>query len=233
MLFHPDRPSAPCLALLDRHLAALIDLHGQVKHTQWNLRGPGVGALQTPLDRMATALGYYTDLMANQASALGGTAQGTIQVAAARSFLAPYPPGLVGARPHALALALALEMLGGSLRQAAAHATTAGDAETADLLVEVARGIDREICALRPFTAAPPTATRGSWTQPPSGAETTAPDHQAHRASDLMFTARDVSCARSDGGRPDGGRPDGAWPGQSDRVHQPAIGAMDAPGSAP
>ena len=37
-------PSAHALALLDRHRAAAVDLHRQVKHAQWNVGGRGAVA---------------------------------------------------------------------------------------------------------------------------------------------------------------------------------------------
>ena len=141
-LAHPR----PCsLALLDRHLAAMIDLHRQVKHAQWNVVGCGAVALRGVLDQVATTLDYCCDLIAAHAALLGGAVNGTVQVAAARSFLGCYPLATADARAHASAVFTAMEAVAGSLRDAGAAAAERQDRDTAALLIEVARFIERDM----------------------------------------------------------------------------------------
>jgi starvation-inducible DNA-binding protein len=82
---------AKSVELLNKHLAAAIDLHGQVKQAHWNVRGPAFIAVHELFDRVAGTVEDYSDTLAERAAALGGTAQGTVQVAAERSFLVPTP----------------------------------------------------------------------------------------------------------------------------------------------
>ncbi len=139
----PETPHAPALALLDRFLAAAIDLHRQVKHAQWNLEGPDARAILPPLETAATALEYCCDLIVAHAGLLGGAVNGTIQAAAARSFLPSYPLNRTDARAHARALIAVMEMFAGALRDGRAQ-----DRDTAALLIEIARCIERQVWLL-------------------------------------------------------------------------------------
>ena len=196
MLMRSALPSAPVraqsLALLDRHLAATIDLHGQVKHAQWNLRGPGVASVHEPLDKVAIALGHYSDLMAVQADMLGGTVQGTVQAAAARSFLAPYPLDRATAPTHAVAVVGAMEALAHSVRRAGAHARGCGDKDTAALLDEVARGIERQIWTIGSLAAAAADHLLRSRTRAGGSTNGIRPDRPARRATDRPAALADA-----------------------------------------
>jgi starvation-inducible DNA-binding protein len=136
---------AQSVELLNKHLAAAIDLHGQVKQAHWNVRGPGFIAIHELFDKVSTAVETYSDLIAERAGALGGTAHGTIQVAAARSFLVPYPLDIADEAEHVFAVSGTLAAFGQSTREAIGHATTFGDANTADLFTEISSGIDRQL----------------------------------------------------------------------------------------
>jgi len=131
--------------LLNRHLAAAIDLHGQVKQAHWNVRGSSFSAVHELFDNAAIEVETYSDLIAERAAALGGTAHGTVHVAAQRSFLVPYPLGVAEARQHIFALSQAVSAFGQSAREAIGLSTTHGDPVTADLFTEVARSMDRQL----------------------------------------------------------------------------------------
>lgn len=131
--------------VLNRHLAAAIDLHAQMKQAHWNVRGPGFIAIHELFDRIATEVEKCSDQIAERAGGLGGTARGTIQVATERSFLIPYPLGVADERKHLFAVAGTLAAFGQSVRDAAGETTGFGDLDTADLLTEISRGIDRQI----------------------------------------------------------------------------------------
>src|SRR6202158_1176641 len=86
--------------LLNRHLAAAIDLHAQVKQAHWNVRGATFIAIHELFDKVADAVEGYSDTIAERAGALGGTAEGTIQVAVEHSFLERYRLGIADAGAH-------------------------------------------------------------------------------------------------------------------------------------
>jgi starvation-inducible DNA-binding protein len=77
--------------MLNEHLADAIDLHLQAKQAHWNIKGPNFVGLHELFDRIAAQAGEYSDLIAERAVALGGVAQGTLQVVSAQSQLREYP----------------------------------------------------------------------------------------------------------------------------------------------
>jgi hypothetical protein len=87
----------PCL---NRHLAATIDLHAQLKQAHWNVRPPSFIATHQRFDRSARRVEARSDVIAERAAALGGTAGGTIETAVERSFLAPYGLEITDERSH-------------------------------------------------------------------------------------------------------------------------------------
>jgi starvation-inducible DNA-binding protein len=130
---------------LNRHLAAAIDLHAQVKQAHWNVRGPNFIAIHQLFDQVAGKVEGWSDLLAERARGLGGAAEGTIQVAARLSFLIAYPLGVADEQEHVFAVAGALAAFGESAREAIDRAATSGDADTADLFTEISRGIDQQL----------------------------------------------------------------------------------------
>lgn len=131
--------------LLNRHLSAAIDLQGQLKQAHWNVRGPGFIAIHELFDKLAGETAGHADSIAERVGGLGGTAQGTVQIAAAQSFLVPYPHGIANESEHLFAIASSLAAFGQSVRDAVGQAAEFGDADTADLLTEVSRGVDQQL----------------------------------------------------------------------------------------
>ena len=131
--------------LLNRHLAAAIDLHGQLKQAHWNVRGPNFIAIHELFDKVATDADIYSDQIAERTAGLGAIAEGTVQVAAANSFLIPYPLRIADEKEHVFAVASTLAAFGQSIREAIGHSAAIGDADTADLFTEISRGVDRHI----------------------------------------------------------------------------------------
>jgi starvation-inducible DNA-binding protein len=136
---------AQAIELLNKHLAAAIDLHAQVKQAHWNVRGPGFIAVHELFDRVSTEVENYSDMLAERAGALGGTAQGTVQIAVQRSYLVPYALGIADNKKHLFAVAEALAAFGEAAREAITLASDFGDLDTADLFTEMSRGIDQQL----------------------------------------------------------------------------------------
>jgi starvation-inducible DNA-binding protein len=136
---------AQAIELLNKHLAAAIDLHAQAKQAHWNVRGPGFIAIHELFDKVSEVVENHSDMLAERAGGLGGTAHGTIQLAAERSFLVPYDLGIADESSHVFAVAAALAAFGQSAREASGLAAGFGDADTADLFTEISRGIDKQL----------------------------------------------------------------------------------------
>jgi starvation-inducible DNA-binding protein len=131
--------------LLNLHLAAAIDLHAQMKQAHWNVRGPGFIAIHELFDKVSAQVEDFSDLIAERAAGLGGTANGTIQVATKKSFLIPYPLGVADELQHLFAVSGALAAFGSSIIEAIEKSTKIGDVTTADLFTEISRGVDQQL----------------------------------------------------------------------------------------
>ena len=131
--------------ILNRHVAAAIDLHAQLKQAHWNVRGPTFIAVHELFDKVAGEAESYSDLLAERAAGLGAVAEGTVQVAAERSFLVPYPLRIADEIEHIFAVAATLAAFGQSAPEGIAQSATIGDADTADLFTEISRGVDHQL----------------------------------------------------------------------------------------
>ena len=131
------------IALLNQQLADTFDLYGQSKQAHWNVKGPQFHQLHELFDDLAEQLQAYVDLIAERATALGGTALGTVRMAAGASRLAEYPLDAGGSMQHVEALAVRFASLAATTRAAIEAASELGDADTEDLFTEVSRGLDK------------------------------------------------------------------------------------------
>jgi starvation-inducible DNA-binding protein len=131
--------------LLNARLADAIDLQMQAKQAHWNVKGPNFIALHELFDKIAMDLGGHIDDMAERITALGGTAEGTVQAVIGRSQLDPYPLGLAEGRAHLEALAIALARFGKGVRKAIDESGKTGDADTSDLFTGVSRDVDKSL----------------------------------------------------------------------------------------
>ena len=129
------------IEILNARLAEAIDLSAQAKQAHWNVKGPSFIALHELFDQVYTGLVDHVDLIAERVTALGGVAEGTLAVAAARSSLPSYPLEARSGEAHVDALSSSLAAFGARVRQAIEQITELGDVGTADLFTEVSRGL--------------------------------------------------------------------------------------------
>ena len=129
--------------LLNQRLADAVDLESQVKQAHWNVKGPHFIGLHKLFDEIYESVGEYVELLAERVVQLGGIAEGTARVAAARSRLEEYPLDIADGTTHVQALSKALATFGHEVRTAIDEADDLDDADTADLFTEVSRGIDK------------------------------------------------------------------------------------------
>lgn len=129
--------------LLNARLADASDLKSQAKQAHWNVKGIHFFQLHELFDQVATAADAHTDLIAERVTALGGTAMGTIRMAATNSTLSEYPLEITDGTAHVDALSTALADFGKQVRKNIDQATDLGDADTADLFTEISREIDK------------------------------------------------------------------------------------------
>jgi starvation-inducible DNA-binding protein len=130
-------------ALMNQRLASAVDLQTQMKQAHWNVKGPNFIGLHELFDQVDEAVESYVDMIAERIVQLGGIAEGTARVAAARSQLEEYPLTIGDGTAHVEAVAKALSTFGQEARNTINEADELDDADTADLFTEISRGIDK------------------------------------------------------------------------------------------
>jgi len=133
------------ITLLNQQLADTSDLYSQTKQAHWNVKGMHFYQLHELFDTLADAVEEYVDLIAERATALGGTALGTVRMSAATSRLPEYPLDAVDGRQHVEALTARFADLAKTSRAAIDAASSFEDVDTADLFTEVSRGLDKDL----------------------------------------------------------------------------------------
>jgi starvation-inducible DNA-binding protein len=129
--------------ILNDRLAYAIDLQTQIKQAHWNVKGPNFIALHELFDKLSDVVLEQIDEIAERVTSLGGTAEGTVAVAAKRSKLKNYPLSITAGKDHLFYLSTQLSVYGKAVRVAIAETDELGDADTADLFTQISREIDK------------------------------------------------------------------------------------------
>ena len=151
----PEEVRRAMIGLLNQNLADAIDLAYQAKQAHWNVKGPSFIALHELFDEVVKEIEEGVDDLAERAVQMGGTANGTVRVAASRSRLDEYPLQINLGEEHVAALSSALAAFGKSARAAIDAAAGEGDAGTADLFTEISRGVDKLLWKVEAHTVSP------------------------------------------------------------------------------
>jgi len=139
----PEATRVEAIGLLNQRLADAVDLKTQCKQAHWNVKGPAFIALHKLFDDINGAVEEYGDLLAERVVQLGGVAEGTVGVVANRSTLLDYPLALTTGAEHVAALSDALAAFGRTTRIGIEEMNELGDADSADVLTEISRGVDK------------------------------------------------------------------------------------------
>lgn len=150
----PKNARAELIVLIGLRLADAIDLQTQLKQAHWNVKGPHFIGLHELFDKIAGDVSEYVDTIAERIVQLGGIAEGTVRVAAARSRLDEYPLAIAEGPAHIEAVARALSTFGREARMTIDECTAFGDADTADIFTEISRGIDKWLWFVEAHTQA-------------------------------------------------------------------------------
>jgi len=131
--------------LLNRRLADAIDLQCQCRQAHWNVKGNQFFSLHELFDEIHEEVGEYVDRLAERVVQLGGTAEGTVRVAAERSELDEYPVRMWKGADHIKSVSVALAAFGSRVRFAVQEMDELEDVVSADLCTEIASGIDKSL----------------------------------------------------------------------------------------
>ena len=149
-LFHtsidiPETKRQEVILLLNARLADTLDLKTQVKQAHWNVKGREFFQLHELFDSIAAHLEGASDLIAERATALGGTALGTARIAAKNSTIPEYELEISKGEDHVRALVKRLAKLAANVRTAIDQSDELGDKSTADVFTEVSRQADKDL----------------------------------------------------------------------------------------
>nr|WP_222183932.1 DNA starvation/stationary phase protection protein Dps [Geminicoccus harenae] len=158
---HPTRNDTPSnakttvIGILNRNLAATIDLALATKQAHWNLKGPQFIAVHEMLDGFRAQLDGHSDTMAERVVQLGGTALGTTQNVGEASALKAYPTDIYAVQDHLQALIERYGDLANMVRKAIDESEEAGDATTADIFTQASRDLDKNLWFLEAHVQEP------------------------------------------------------------------------------
>lgn len=141
----PEKVRNQIVTLLQERLAAAVDLVSQAKQAHWNVKGPSFIALHQLFDQVYEHAREHVDLIAERIVQLGGIAEGTVRVAAKRSRLPEYPLGIADGKDHVEALSHSLAYFGEEIRKGIDQADEVNDKDTADVLTEISRMVDKDL----------------------------------------------------------------------------------------
>lgn len=130
--------------LLNSNLANLMDLSMDTKQCHWNLQGTGFIGVHQLLDDTYDRLTEAFDTVAERIVILGGKANGISKRVAEDSILETYPTDITEVDQHVRELTNRYKTIAKTLREAIDTAGDAGDEDTADLLTEVSRVVDKD-----------------------------------------------------------------------------------------
>jgi starvation-inducible DNA-binding protein len=139
----PSAQRAQIVQVLNQLLSDAIDLQTQCKQAHWNVKGATFIALHELFDKVNEAVEDYVDDIAERAVQLGGIVEGTARSVAGRTRLPEYPLDIADVADHVDALSTALASFGKVVRADIDEVDSLGDKDSADVLTEVSRGIDK------------------------------------------------------------------------------------------
>lgn len=140
----PSNVRTSMIALLNARLADLTDLRLAVKHAHWNVKGPNFIALHEMFDAFAITLDGHIDTVAERATALGGTANGTLAATVASTSQPAFPADVFRGMEVVRALSEAYAAAAKKMR-AGVEESAEADADTSDVFTAVSRDLDKAL----------------------------------------------------------------------------------------
>ena len=141
----PSNAKATVIGLLNEALASMIDLALLTKQAHWNLKGPQFIAVHELLDSFRKLIDNHTDIIAERAVQLGGTALGSLQSVSSTTKLKAYPTDIYKIHDHLAELIERYGDVANLIRKSIDEADEAGDANTADIFTAASRDLDKSL----------------------------------------------------------------------------------------
>lgn len=141
----PQDVRSQMVALCNQQLADTFDLSSQVKQAHWNMKGQEFQFVHELMDDLHERLLGQADTVAERVAQLGGFVTGTARMACASTRMAEMPTTLTDALDYVAALVERYARLCASNRAAIDAATAVNDQATADIFIEFARELDKDL----------------------------------------------------------------------------------------
>ncbi len=128
----PDDTKAKVVEVMNKTLAASLDMYSQAKYAHWNVKGMNFYQLHLVFDATAKVIFKQIDPIAERITQLGGVANGTVRMSAANSPIAAYQVEAISGPEHLVALADALGTYCKELREASDKIDDLDEGPTSD-----------------------------------------------------------------------------------------------------
>jgi len=144
----PDNGKKVAVGVLQGVLVDTSDLTNATRQAHWNVKGPQFAGLHKLFEEFYTQLNVLTDEVAERIVQLGAIADGTTQTIGDTTRLEPYSNKVLEGLDHVKALAARYAALAKTTREGIDATDEAGDADSADLLTEHSRFLDKALWML-------------------------------------------------------------------------------------
>jgi starvation-inducible DNA-binding protein len=129
---------------LNRNLAAMLALHLCSKQAHWNTRGLNFFQTHKLFDRIANRTEDYADTLGEAIAFFQEEAVAT-PATIAKSYIGPYKVGIAPCEDHLTAILKCLGTTNDELAMAIKVCLDAQDQVTADVFIEIGRGVQKDI----------------------------------------------------------------------------------------
>lgn len=141
----PDETRIQVIQILNQALADTTDLQSQAKFAHWNTKGYDFYQLHLLFDEIAEVFFEHADMLAERITALGSQAMGTNRISASTSQIPEPPHNVVNETDYLQWLTDHVSQHANRLRTDIEYAAELGDEDTADLLTELSREVDKQV----------------------------------------------------------------------------------------
>jgi starvation-inducible DNA-binding protein len=131
--------------VMNRKLAASLDMYSQAKFAHWNVKGVNFYQLHLLFDAVAKTVFKQIDAIAERITQLGGVAKGTVRMSAEASPIPPYNVEALSGPDHLKTLADALGVYCKELREASDAIDELNDPPTADFFKQLVVEAEEEL----------------------------------------------------------------------------------------